>query len=105
MDPDNFEGKRKLPKNIQDIIVNTGNLINFIQQDSGSNEIMNSLIKQFVSLDSTIEATHGGVNKLAVSINGIEKYADSLTNMVPVVYDVNESLLKIKNDAANMGKL
>uniref|UniRef100_A0A0K0EX20 BLOC-1-related complex subunit 7 n=1 Tax=Strongyloides venezuelensis TaxID=75913 RepID=A0A0K0EX20_STRVS len=104
MDPDSFEGRRRLPKNIQDIIINMGNLITSIQQDSGSNEIMNTLIKQFVSLDSIIESTHAGVNKLAATIDGIEKYADSLTNMVPVVYDVNECLSKIKNDTSKMGK-
>uniref|UniRef100_A0A0N4Z508 BLOC-1-related complex subunit 7 n=1 Tax=Parastrongyloides trichosuri TaxID=131310 RepID=A0A0N4Z508_PARTI len=103
MDPDSFEGKRRLPKNIQDIIINTGNLITTIQQDSGSNEIMNSLIKQFVSLDPAIEGTQAGVNKLVTTLDGIEKYADSLTNMVPLVYDVNESLSKIKKDVAKEG--
>uniref|UniRef100_A0AC35FSK8 BLOC-1-related complex subunit 7 n=1 Tax=Panagrolaimus sp. PS1159 TaxID=55785 RepID=A0AC35FSK8_9BILA len=52
-----LEGKNRLPSRIQDLIVDCGMAVTHIQNNSSSNETLTSIVKNFASLENSIENT------------------------------------------------
>uniref|UniRef100_A0AC35U5I9 BLOC-1-related complex subunit 7 n=1 Tax=Rhabditophanes sp. KR3021 TaxID=114890 RepID=A0AC35U5I9_9BILA len=98
MDRDHWVGRTRLPKNIQDIIINTGSLISDMKKESGSNDILNGLIKQYITMDSGIEGSLQGIKKVQATVENIEKHTNTISDSITDLCDAEEKLIKIKKE-------
>ncbi|VIO86099.1 Uncharacterized protein BM_BM451 [Brugia malayi] len=64
-----LEGRTRLPGKIQDCIQDCGLIISHVKTASHSNELLSMAIKNFASLDSTIEQSSKNLRKLDALLN------------------------------------
>ncbi|KAM3726713.1 BLOC-1-related complex subunit [Dirofilaria immitis] len=64
-----LEGRTRLPGKIQDCIQDCGLIVSHIQTASRSNELLGMAVKNFASLDSTIEQSSKNLRKLDTLLN------------------------------------
>ncbi|VDK62824.1 unnamed protein product [Onchocerca ochengi] len=67
-----LEGRTRLPGKIQDCIQDCGLIVSHIQTASRSNELLGTAIKNFASLDSTIEQSSKNMRKLDALLDAID---------------------------------
>ncbi|KAE9553890.1 hypothetical protein FO519_002879 [Halicephalobus sp. NKZ332] len=68
-----LEGMNRLPGRLQDLVLDAGMAVNHVQNNSASNETLASMIKNYVSLDNTIENTSKNLDRMKIEVEKLEK--------------------------------
>uniref|UniRef100_A0AC34Q1Q0 BLOC-1-related complex subunit 7 n=1 Tax=Panagrolaimus sp. JU765 TaxID=591449 RepID=A0AC34Q1Q0_9BILA len=91
-----LEGMNRLPGRLQDLILDAGMVVTHTQNNSGSNETLASMVKNFTSLDNAVENTMKNLDRMKFEVDKLEKNAS-------FVQKSNMELMKCRNFENRVG--